>query len=372
MANRNLYARLWWSVPAACILVLMALAMLFGNSPQKVEPGNSYDASNKGFRAAYLLLEQLKYPVVRSKRPAGGAARLVLFPDVAKDKGSIPDEWVQAGGVLVLADNQPHFARQLGMNLQIHQEEMPSEEDASGPGIARLEAGADRVDWPGHFGTVWASAGGKPVITIYSRGRGQIWLVTRPDFLTNRLLRQSDNAILLCRLAEALLQERNGELCFDEYCHGMRERPGVTELLFQPPALWITLQALLLTAVVLWHYVPRFGSILALPPRRRRSREEFLEAMAALLQRKGDYAEAYHTVHEGLVRDIERDLGLPAGVALDKVLREASRRRPLSPSTHQRLLIDQLPPRAGKDSFLRALNELADAREEFFHGRHDR
>ncbi len=376
-------AKLWWAVPAATILMLMGLAMVFGKQPEQPRVGTSYDASSGGFRAAYLLLEALGYAVDRAKRPTGGAARFVLFPTAAQDKADLLDSWVREGGILILGVDKEEFGRHLGMNLRCGvvsrpghnggEEEEPKEEPASGAGIARLAGGSIRVEWPGQAGDVWVQAGDKPAITMYSRGRGEIWLLNRPEFLTNRLLQQGDNAVLLCRLAEAVLHGRSGKLAFDEYFHGMHERPGVTELLLQPPALWITLQGLLLLGLLLWRFVPRFGDPRPEAPVRRRSKEEFLDAMAALLERKEDYAEAFRTAREDLVREIERDLGLPAGTPAKQILAEAQRRRAIrSADFHQLLTADGLSQGAGKMAFVKALQELENARDEFFHGRYHR
>src|SRR5262249_4231947 len=139
-------------------------------------------------------------------------------------------------------------------------------------------AGGDRwVEWRGRSGEPWPGAGDEPLVTIYPHGGGQIWLVHRPEFLTNPLIGGADNAALLCGLAEAMLDGRPDRIAFDEFFHGLRDRPGVTELLLTPPTLWVTVQALLLLALVLWRNVPRFGVVRPLPAASRRSREEFLD-----------------------------------------------------------------------------------------------
>jgi hypothetical protein len=196
--------------------------------------------------------------------------------------------------------------------------------------------------------------------------------VNRPEFLTNRLLREADNAVLLCRLATAVLDQRSGKLSFDEYFHGMHEKPGVAELLFEPPTLWVTLEGLLLVALLLWHHVPRFGTFRPETAPRRRSKEEFLDALAFLLERKGDYAEAYRTAREEFVRDVERDLGVPPGTRPEQLLLEAARRPIRSDKLRRVLSTGVLPPGAGKLAFVQALNELETTRDEYFHGRHNR
>jgi hypothetical protein len=366
-------AKLWWAVPAAAVLVLLGLVLLFGQTAEPAGQGTSYDASKKGFRASYLLLEGLGYPVARSRRPAGRpageAARWVLFPAAARDQAAPLDAWVRDGGIVVLADASPEFARSLGMSLKVEKLETdPGAEPAAGAGVARLAGGPTRVEWPGQSGRVWARAGGQPFVTVYPRGAGAVWLVNRPEFLTNRLLAQSDNAVLLCRLAGAVLAGRPGPLGFDEVVHGLRDRPGLVELLLRPPTLWVTAQGLLLVGLLLWHYVPRFGGLRPPDPPTRRSKEEFLDALAALLERKGDCADAWRTARDALRHEVERDLGLPAGTRTDQLVQEAARRRPGRTDKLRRLLTAAGPP-AGKAALVKALNELEGARDDFFHGR---
>lgn len=366
----------WWAIPTAGLLLLMGLAIIFGGGQQpEVEHGTSYDASANGFRAAYLLLEELGYPVTRARRaPAGKDPRLVLLP-TSTDKIDLLDDWAKRGGLLVLAVDSDEFAKALGLKLRAR--ELGSEnriEDASGGGIQQLAGGGTFVAQAGKSGAVWCRAGGRAAITIYPHGDGEIWLINRPQFLTNRNLKEADNGVLLCRMATEILKRRPGTLAFDEYYHGLRDRPSFTTLLFEPPALWITIQAFILLAILLWHAVPRFGTLRLLPPPRRRSREEFLDAMAALLERKGDYEDAYRTTRRALIRDIEHDLGLPPGTRPKELLAAVSRRGSRKAKLLTRALGGQkIVAENGKKAFVEALNHLENARHEFFERRqHDR
>ena len=375
MARDDRFAKLWWAVPAASFLILVALAMIFGKPPESPKNGTSYDASAKGFRAAYLLLERLHYPIARSRRATGGAARWVLFPTDDRDEASAPlDAWVRGGGILIFADDSENFARGLHMDLKVENEDAgPDEEPASGAGVARLMGGALRVEWPGHQGRVWATAGDRPVVTVYEHGKGEIWLINRPELLTNRLLSHADNAILLCRIADEILGKQPGKLEFDEYYHGMRDRPGVVALLVRPPTVWITIQGLLLIGLLLWHYVPRFGNLRTATTPRRRSKEEFLNAMASLLERKGDFRDAYSAARNNLAREMEQSMGLPAGAETMVIIQEASRRKSIDAELlHKVLTGESLPVGAGKVVFVRSLKQLETIRDEFFKGRHHR
>src|SRR5947209_18359610 len=113
-------SRLWWAVPAVGIVLLALFGMVFGEGPQKVDYGTSYDASGGGTRAAFLVLEGLGYPVERSRHATGGAVRWVLFPTTtgAKDATAL-DDWVRRGGVVLLGVNDGEFAEHLGLHVSV-------------------------------------------------------------------------------------------------------------------------------------------------------------------------------------------------------------------------------------------------------------
>src|SRR5579871_2958280 len=113
-------SRLWWTVPLAVFAILLILALLLGQMPDPPNFGTSYDASDGGFRAVYQLLEDLGYPVERSRRAGGGSVRWVLYPvdATAKDAASI-DDWIQRGGVALLALTDAEFAKGMGVALTV-------------------------------------------------------------------------------------------------------------------------------------------------------------------------------------------------------------------------------------------------------------
>jgi hypothetical protein len=377
-------SRLWWLVPAVATLLLAIFGIVFGSGPEKVDYGTSYDASPGGSRAAFLLLEELGYPVERSRRPTGGDVRWVLFPSksTAKDAATL-DDWIHRGGIALLGLDDDEFAGLIGFNVTVRggvRKEpnvptgfavIPSSQQkgdtytAEAPDVSHLSAGKLEVIGPSG-GSPWGRIGDGPIATIYPRGRGQIWLLHRPDILSNANLREGDNAILACRLAEAMLAERpDGRLAFDEYCHGLRDRPSVAALLFRPPVLGVTLQALFLTLLVLWHFGIRFGPLQPAHPPARRSKEEFLDAMAELLQRNGDRAEAFRTVRNAVLRRLEASFGLPAGTRVEETVQEAVRRRGVSPEPLLRILSAEKPPGGSSaEAFLQALRQVETAAHE--------
>jgi hypothetical protein len=374
-------SRLWWAVPAVGVILLALIAMVFGSDHETVAYGSSYDASGGGFRAAYLLLEETKFPVERSRRPSGGQVRWVLFPTTgAKDAAEL-DSWVKRGGLLLLAVDDTELAGHLGLRVSVSgthsrlrglsEIEKGVPHDALAPDVQRLRTSQLEVTGPAGDRS-WGQIDGRPLVTIYTRDRGEIWLLNRPDVLTNANLRgDEDNAILVCRLAEAMLRNRpDGKLAFDEYSHGLRDRPDVVELLFRPPMLGVTLQVLLLAGLALWHFGTRFGPVVPAPPPSRRSKEEFLDAMAELLTRKADRVDAFRTVRDDLLRRLEIELGLPAHTPVKEIVGEVARRRHQPPGPLLQLLAADAPPGGtGLAAFLAAMHQLETVANECLQSR---
>jgi hypothetical protein len=94
----NLQQKLWWAVPSAILLLLSILAILFGERPELTQDASSHSAAPRGFRAAYLLLEELDLPVRRSRQQTEGSIRWLLFPNPLKENESLAQlrAWVEA------------------------------------------------------------------------------------------------------------------------------------------------------------------------------------------------------------------------------------------------------------------------------------
>jgi hypothetical protein len=213
--------------------------------------------------------------------------------------------------------------------------------------------------------------GGSAVAVRHERGAGQVWLLHRPEIVRNERIGEGNNGIAIVRLAERMLAEaerrdRRPVIYFDEFYHGLRERPGVLAILFTPPMHWFSIAALIFLSLLLWHAMPRFGAVRPDAPPNRRSKEEFLDAVAGLLARNRDYGDAFRTARAALLREVERELGLPAGTPLTQVVHEL-RGRP----NGERLasfLGTAAEPRSPAQ-LVDALNHLEQARNEFWQGR---
>jgi hypothetical protein len=274
---------------------------------------------------------------------------------------------LQVSGVKKKPDDEPADSKAASEAEPVVKIDGPSVNVSAGDESLELLAG------PTHLASRRTSEGrwpetGEPVASVYSLGRGEVWLVHRPEFMLNERVRDGDNAVVLCRLAEAF--GKGERIYFDEFFHGIRERPGIMEMLWEPPMRWATLQGFALLALVLWRYLPRFGAVVELPPSRRRSKEEYVDALANLLEQKRAYPEAVGVVQTTLAREFEHDLALSPGAPTHRIAEYVSARRPNLDSTRVSRALGDAPPERG--GFLIALNELENIRREYFDERNNR
>jgi hypothetical protein len=359
------HSTLWFAIPACTVVLAVALGMLVGrdDSQASTAMGTSYDASNSGFRALYNILDELGYSIERSRHVAGGSVRWALAP--MKPKGTDAEhvaEWVRHGGRLLLADAKGDLAVAVGVEVHVSDDSPADSIPTTIDDVKELAPGKTLIAPLGDAGRMWEAAGGEPLVTIHKVGDGEVWLLHRPLALANDQMKRGDNAIFAARLAEAMSEGKPGKIAVDEYCHGLRSRPGIIELLFQPPIRTAAIQGTLFVGLLLWGAAVRFGPLRALPPPRRRSKEEFLSALGDMLHRQGDTASAFRTIQGELVGQLAERVGLPPNTHPETVVATANRRRPMSPEVVH-LLTCAAPP-SGRAAFVAAIHSLDKASHE--------
>lgn len=356
---------LWFAIPACTVVAALAISLLVAQDDSQASSasGTSYDASKSGFRALYLILDELGYDIERTRRVAGGAVRWALAPLKPKANDAVHVvNWVQKGGRLLLADGTGDLATALGLEVNVDDAAPTDLLPTTMDDVKQLAPGKVIVVPAKDDGRLWAGAGGDPLISIHQVGQGEVWLLQRPLALANEQMRQADNAIFAARLAEAMSDGKPGNIRVDEYCHGLRSRPGVLELMFQPPMRTVAIQAIIFAVLMLWSAAVRFYPLRPLPKARRRSKEEFLNAMGDLLHRHGDTAAAFRTIQGDVNRKLAERIGLPANTHPDTLVEIASRRRPMSNETRE--LLTRAAPPTGRTGFVNSIQKLDEVEHE--------
>lgn len=139
----------------------------------------------------------------------------------------------------------------------------------------------------------------------YANG-GRALFVADADWVSNAAFRRTAAGV---RILEWLLALEPDRVVFDEYHHGLQET-GLFSLVWRwlwgTPAGWITAQLIFAALVALAVASVRFGPIVPVVTRRRRSPVEHLEALAGGLERAGGHRAAIRLLTAGLCRRLGR------------------------------------------------------------------
>jgi len=137
-----------------------------------------------------------------------------------------------------------------------------------------------------------------PLVWRRAVGEGQVVLVSDGRLLSNWAVAGDDNGYLLVSLAT--LTAGGGPVLYEEFSHGYASVTTLTRLLLQPPALFLTIQVLVvLTALVAWR-TRRFGPALPAARGDRRTKAEHVHALADL------HLRGKH--HQGAARRLRQQL----------------------------------------------------------------
>ena len=95
---------------------------------------------------------------------------------------------------------------------------------------------------------------------IRGAGGAQVYCLTDPGLLSNRGLRQIDNARLMAHILEQVVGP-SGRIVVDETIHGFQSRPNLLQALTRWPLGFLSLQIVVLLLVLIWLSSQRFGGL---------------------------------------------------------------------------------------------------------------
>lgn len=337
-------------------------------------------AEPQGARALLLWSEALEFDAIAETPrtfapPEDAALTLILEPQVpgiSDTEWQVLEEWVQAGGALVLAGDGLGTAlsmRRLGFDLLFDPtlgDEVVQPQDslfAEAPETLanarpRASLQSERTDY-----TVLLTAADEPVAVTLQEGDGFIVLSTVSYPLSNQGLKEPGNPELALSILS--LVSPPATIWFDEWHHGVRPsdaaaNAGLGQWLRSAPAG----QAILYTfgVVFIWLLLSgrRFGRPVPLQSSQfRRAPAEHVRALANLSRRAGHEAAVREYYRQRLKTELGYRYGLSAAVPDEAYLERLQSARPHLDTDRLRLLLHELSQEElGEEQLLKLSQEV--------------
>ncbi len=279
----------------AAVLIVFTLLFGSGGGEESTVP-SSYSSASGGAKAAFLLLQDMQYPVTRwEESPAGleklqGAVVVLADPNVEPEAAEATSlrRFVEGGGrVLFCGKAIGKFFPGVGVERWAVGREW-RQFTAQIPSLYSRDAARISMEDRERWGPVQASqlalygdAGGA-VVVAWRMGEGEVIWWAAPTPLTNAGILKEGNLSLLLN---AVSRDDGGPLAvyWDEYFHG--QRASLWSYVERTPVKWALWQAALFTALALLAFSRRWGPVIPLEVRSRLSPLEFVDALGGLYER---------------------------------------------------------------------------------------
>jgi hypothetical protein len=330
---------------AGLFLLLMIISAIAAVQQMQAEALPALSAASNdpnGARALRLWLEERGYPVsdqvgVVFAPPEEASLILMLEPVTAVTDAEwlLLDEWVEAGGTLILAGGQfsafsafSHYDLSLAFQEEAVVEPVLPLFDSPPPTTAvrtNLYLRGSRAE----FAPLLA-ANGRPVAVVWQQGEGRVIVTTMTSLFSNAGLKREGMAELTLNLISA---GEPGLIWFNEWHHGRR----AAEADLIGPIDWLqytpTGQSLLYVGLVLFLFLllrgRRFGRPTPLPSAvARRTPLEYIAAIANLNRRAGHRTAVLAHYHQRLKRDLGWRYHLDPNLPDDDYVKQLARYKP--------------------------------------------
>ena len=344
-------------IAGVAFVVLVVLGLLLAPNDNEDNVATTYSTASQGAKAAYLLLQDLRYHVDRWQRPVrelkpDGNTVLILAdpPMVADDKSKETiRQFISDGGHLITTG-------MIGASLlpEDHSEfnAIPhapwTEFNALTP--SAITRAAPKITL--NASTRWTESSGVPlygndndVVAIkMSYGKGDvIWLASATP-LTNAGIKQSNN---LEFVLAAVGDREKMRVSFDEYIHGYGERE-VTEK-SHPIMTALLLQSVVLALAAIFTFSRRSGPLRPLAIEPRLAPLEFVETLGGLYLQAKAASVAVDVAYQRFQYWITRRLGLSPNSSPDDLARAVKERWKLSDENFAQTLQDAASARYRPD-----------------------
>jgi hypothetical protein len=145
----------------------------------------------------------------------------------------------------------------------------------------------------------------KDILADYPYGQGRVIFLSDPYIVSNTGIKLVDNATLAINMVAV----KNGTIAFDEYHQGFGNENSFLRYFSGTPVPALLAQGILLIFVLIWTRGRRFARPLPVAARDRRSKLEYIAAMADLQQSTRAYDLAIENIYTQTKRDMARLAG---------------------------------------------------------------
>jgi hypothetical protein len=318
-------------IAGGVLLVLTIGLALLGSDPagQGIEVPSTYSAGPGGARAAYLLLQELRFKVSRWERSPselpsdpGGSVLILADPwePPSKEEVKALKSFVEDGGRVIFtgANIEPYFpkAKVTGFpsrDSRTFSADVPSNYTA---GAAKISLQTNAV-WRKPSADLLALYGDEesPVVVSWRVGDGRIlwWAGATP--LTNSGISSEGNLNFFLDAVSSTPPggERSLRIYWDEYFHG--ERTSLWSYVQRTPVAWGLLQVSILGLIVVLTFSRRSGPMVMPPVVSRLAPLEFVDTLGGLYERAGAEPAVVGFVYQRFRATLSRQLRISASVS---------------------------------------------------------
>ncbi|HEU4340091.1 MAG TPA: DUF4350 domain-containing protein [Candidatus Binatia bacterium] len=352
-----------WLTAALATLLVVALAVTFGGLSG--EPmgdlfqrrPSTFFTDSTGARALFLVTKKLLPAAEQWRRPLNllsisadrnsGSTLIVAGPGkpISNTEAEHLDRWLAAGGQLILATGNGWPVSRAVREGNRTPADPPQDRAAEARATTYLSGHGAHLEWskPGEaknlrvtgasvplgeitmqlsrsFSSVQgaqviAAAGGAALAVTIPVGRGRIVAIADPGIVSNRALREADNAVWLVTLAAEWGSQK---AFFDEYHHGFGQKRSASELTWaflKTPWGWCAAQIAAAALLYVFGYRRRFGRISESPLPARTSALELVEARAGMFQAATAQGVAVELIAQNLCHEWSKICGKPVDLS---------------------------------------------------------
>ena len=309
----------WWLGAIALILLSLLFILISTPNQQRLQDGSTYSRQPSGYGAWYAAMEQQGAKIQRWQKPV---TDLIKNAPIPKQTGmTLLQIYPQPTGNIVLEQAERAWLA-LGNKLVVLGVAQPvtkaefSTTHPTAAGLVAIQSSRRRVaSSPKIQPEEEVILGDRYGAIIWQSqiGKGQLILITTPYLGANAYQKSPGNFKLLSQLVD-----QKNQIYIDEYLHGYRDREEIAKAgvgnwiayLERTPVLVVVLQMGVIFLVFLWGYNQRLGAVVPLVTPAINNSEEYIKAIAAVLERANCPDFLVSTIGKAEQLKLQKSLGL--------------------------------------------------------------